>query len=267
MAQSFIFNLAALVALLPATIYSYFGKGRQSSVFWLVTFVAVAGSLLAVFIQFEGVWRTGFSLAIWITIVLCILIFAGLSALTNYCWRLGPLLLPYLVVLGFFAMIWSQAPEQPMAIEAPLGWLGLHIVASIVTYAILTIAAVSAVAVFLQESALKSKRKFTTLNSILPSVVDAEGIQIKLMISAQVILLFGLLSGMATQFFITGDLLVIDHKVLLTFAAFLVISGMIIVHFRSGLRGRKAARIALTAYLLVTLGYPGVKFVRDVLLV
>ena len=83
MAQSFIFNLAALVALLPATIYSYFGKGRQSSVFWLVTFVAVAGSLLAVFIQFEGVWRTGFSPAIWITIVLCILIFAGLSALTN----------------------------------------------------------------------------------------------------------------------------------------------------------------------------------------
>jgi ABC-type uncharacterized transport system permease subunit len=31
-------------------------------------------------------------------------------------------------------------------------------------------------------------------------------------------------------------------------------------------RGRQAARFVLLAYLLVTLAYPGVKFVRDVIL-
>ena len=154
-----------------------------------------------------------------------------------------------------------------MAVGVPVGWISLHIAASIVTYAILTVAAVSAIAVFLQEHGLKSKRTPTTLNGMLPSVVDAERLQIRLMISAQIVLFIGLLSGMATQYFLTGDLLVFDHKVLLTLAAFLTIGSMIIVHFRSGLRGRIAARIALVAYLLLTLGYPGVKFVTDVLLV
>jgi ABC-type uncharacterized transport system permease subunit len=38
------------------------------------------------------------------------------------------------------------------------------------------------------------------------------------------------------------------------------------LHYRSGLRGRRAARVVLVAYLLLTLAYPGVKFVTDVLL-
>ena len=47
---------------------------------------------------------------------------------------------------------------------------------------------------------------------------------------------------------------------------FVLIAGLLFAHYRTGLRGRRAARLVLIAYLLVTLGYPGVKFVRDVLL-
>ena len=38
------------------------------------------------------------------------------------------------------------------------------------------------------------------------------------------------------------------------------------VRKRRGVRGRRAARVVLLAYLLMTLGYPGVKFVTDVLM-
>ena len=38
------------------------------------------------------------------------------------------------------------------------------------------------------------------------------------------------------------------------------------LHHRTGLRGQRAARLILIAYLLVTLAYPGVKFVTDVLM-
>ena len=38
------------------------------------------------------------------------------------------------------------------------------------------------------------------------------------------------------------------------------------LHLKTGLRGRLAARLGVTAYLLVSLGYPGVKFVSGVLL-
>jgi ABC-type uncharacterized transport system permease subunit len=64
----------------------------------------------------------------------------------------------------------------------------------------------------------------------------------------------------------TGHLLKLDHKTVLTVAAFVVIGGLLFAHFKSGLRGRKAARVVLLAYLLLTLGYPGVKLVTDVLM-
>ena len=38
------------------------------------------------------------------------------------------------------------------------------------------------------------------------------------------------------------------------------------MHFYTGIRGRAATRFVLLAYLFLTLAYPGVKFVRDVLL-
>ncbi len=258
-------NFSALLALVPATLYSFSGKDRPDGVFWAVMTVATAGSLAAVWLQFGGAWQTGFSLALWITVTLSLCLFVGLTATTKTSWRLAPLLLPYLFGLGGLATIWSQAPERPMNVAAPLGWIGLHIATSVVTYAILTIAAVAGLAVFLQERSLRSKRP-TSFNRMLPSVADAEALQVRLMIAAQMVLTLGLLSGMATQYFTTGDLLVLDHKILLTLAAFLTIGGMLVVHFRTGLRGRKAARIVLVAYLLVTLGYPGVKFVTDVLL-
>jgi ABC-type uncharacterized transport system permease subunit len=76
----------------------------------------------------------------------------------------------------------------------------------------------------------------------------------------------GLATGMALQYGDTGTLLVFDHKTVLTITAFVVIGGLLAAHYKTGLRGRQAARIVLLAYLLLTLGYPGVKFITDVVL-
>ena len=266
MANPLIINFSALLALVPAVLYSLSSKARPGAILWAVVAVAAAGSFTAVWLQFGGTWRTGFSLALWVTVALSLCVYATLTTMTRSSWRLAPLLLPYLLGLGVLATMWSQAPERPLITAAPTGWISLHIATSVITYAILTVAAVAGLAVFLQERSLRSKRP-TNFNQLLPSVADAETLQVRLMIAAQSILTLGLLSGMATQYFTTGDLIVFDHKVLLTVAAFLTIAAMLLVHFRTGLRGRKAARVALLAYLLVTLGYPGVKFVTDVLLV
>jgi ABC-type uncharacterized transport system permease subunit len=53
---------------------------------------------------------------------------------------------------------------------------------------------------------------------------------------------------------------------LLAIAAFLVLAGLLLAQRRWGLRGRRAARYVLVVYLLLTLAYPGVKFVTDVIL-
>jgi ABC-type uncharacterized transport system permease subunit len=52
----------------------------------------------------------------------------------------------------------------------------------------------------------------------------------------------------------------------LTLAAFVVIAVLLLAQRWAGMRGRRAARLVLLGYLLLTLGYPGVKFVTDVLI-
>ena len=76
----------------------------------------------------------------------------------------------------------------------------------------------------------------------------------------------GILTGMAMGYLSEGQLLEIDHKVVFSLLAIAVIAALLILHHQTGLRGRRAARVVLLAYLLLTLAYPGVKFVTDVLI-
>lgn len=265
MDDAILFNLSALAALVPATIVAYRRSASRDGVFWLVTAVALAGPAAWSYVQLAGEWRTGLSSALWVTIAASVALYALLVSVMREFWRLGPLLMPYLTLMGVVAVVWSRAPGQPMSEQAPLGWIEAHIAISVVTYGLLTVGAVAGVAVFLQERAMKNRQP-TRLTALLPSVAAAELMQVRLLIATEAVLGLGLLTGMASQYLETGDLFVFSHKILLSIIAFAVIGALLVVHFRTGMRGRRAARYALIAYLMVTLGYPGVKFVTDVLL-
>jgi ABC-type uncharacterized transport system permease subunit len=265
MDDTVIFSLSALVALIPGAIASLRREARRDGVFWALLGVALAGAISWAYVQFAGAWRTGLSASLWVTITASLGVFAVLAGATRESWRLSPLLFPYLVLLALLATIWSHQPEHPMVGEAPAAWIVLHIVLAVATYSLLTIAAIAGLAVMLQERALKSKQR-TALSARLPSIADAEGLEVGLLVATEVVLGGGIATGMAAQHFTSGDLLAFDHKTLLTIVAFIVIGILLIAHFRVGVRGRQAARYVLAAYLLVTLGYPGVKFVTDVIL-
>jgi len=57
-----------------------------------------------------------------------------------------------------------------------------------------------------------------------------------------------------------------DHKTLFSLLTFGIVAGLLVMRTRTGVRGRQSARYVLLAYLLLTLGFPGVKFVTDVLI-
>ena len=86
----------------------------------------------------------------------------------------------------------------------------------------------------------------------------------QLTVGAIVVLKFA--TGMGTQYRETGAMIVWDHKTILSISSFLIIGTLLIAHFVSGVRGRLVTRVVLVAYLLLSLGYPGVKFVTDVLI-
>lgn len=260
-------GLAAIAALLPAGIAPLRrDSDGPDGAFWALLAVAVAGPTVYVATQLSGPWQGGLSATLWISVSASTVLFAALCVATREAWRLTPLLFAYLVLLSVIAMVWGQAPPQARPVPTDAGpWLMVHIVLSVLAYALATIAAVAGAAVLIQERALKKKRP-NTWTAVLPSVADAERMQVRLLGAAGAVLGVDLMSGMAVQYVVSGVLMRFEHKPLLSLLAFVVILGLLAVHQRSGVRGRFAARLILVAYLLLTLGYPGVKFVTDVLI-
>jgi len=265
MSTSLGLSLLALAALLPAAIVRWRHHDKPDAVFYAVLTLAVAGPVLWSGAQLGGAWHTGFAMSLWITIAATMILFLGLTLLTRQGWRLTPLLLPYLLLLGIFAVIWQRAPERPLNEAVPQVWLDAHIAFAVATYGLLTLAAVASASVFLQERALKAKRP-TSLTRLLPAIAESEALEIRLLYAAEAVLALGVLSGLGAQYFSGVTSLALDNKTLLSLAAFIVIAVLLAARHLSGLRGRRVARWALVAYLLLTLAYPGVKFVTDVLI-
>ncbi|MBL8806519.1 MAG: cytochrome c biogenesis protein CcsA [Rhodospirillales bacterium] len=257
-------SLSAVASLVPAG-FMRADERPAGGVAWALLAVAIAGPAVWLVDNVGGGWRTGLAPALWLAILSSMVAFAGLVVVERGAARLAPLLVGYLVWLGFLATIWEHAPERPLVGAAPEGWLVAHILVAVFAYGLLTLAAVAGLAVFLQERALRAKRP-TEFTRRLPSVAEGEALLARLLMASGTVLGLALLSGSSLSWFTAHRFVVFDHKTVLSFATFVAIGVLLIVHSRGGLSGRRAARYVLFAYLLLTLAYPGVKFVTDVLM-
>ena len=256
--------LIALLCLLPAVFVQRRENARLDYAHWAALALAVMGPGAWALAHVADHWQAGLGAALWVSIAVTMGLFTMLAWSMDHVWRLTQLIAPYMLVLGLLAVFSpDEAPMMPDA--AADGWLVLHIFISVATYGLVTIAAVAALAAFLQDRALKSKRP-TRLTHSLPSVTDCERITVRLLGWGEGILGLGLVSGMAALYRETGSLLAFDHKTVLSLMAFGVIGALLIAQHKTGLRGRKAARLVLLGYLLLTLGYIGVKVVTGLIL-
>lgn len=258
-------NIVALLSLLPITVAVWRNGPAGTRSFWILTAVAFAGPASLVAVRFGASWSTGLSEALWVTVLASVLLFALVSALSVPARRLASLLYPYLILLGAIATVRSYAGGAEAAVSEPAGWVLVHILVAVVTYGLLTLAAIAGLAVLIRERSMRAKRR-NALSDGLPSVTDAERLEVRLLLASEFVLGIGVLTGVGIEFEETGRLLAFDHKTLLTLGGFVLIGALLLAHFRTGLRGRRAARWLLVGYLLITLGFPGVKFVQEVLL-
>jgi len=267
MLQSIIFSISAILALTdPALYFIKEPKGRNAA-FWALMVVALAGSISWTFAQLSGEWRTSLSLALWVTISASVISFMISCFLNPLAWRLTPLLMPYLALMGAWALVWQAFPGHTIeADETVTNWILFHIAISVFTYALATIAAIAALSAFLVERALKNKHP-NRLTKMLPSIIDSEALLVRLLIACEAVLALGLLSGIGVLKLESGEHLALDHKTLFSIGAFLAIAGLLFAQHKSGIRGRKATRMVLVAYLLLSFGFLGVKFVTDIMMV
>src|SRR5258708_35425456 len=269
MSSSLLLSLIALEALVPAAVAPVMRgdalAASRDGIYWALLAVAIAGPALWIWTQLGSAWRTGLAPAVWLSIGVSLVLFAIVSALSRVAWRRSPLLLGYLFLLGVLATIWQHARERPLSAHPPAAWLQAHILVAISAYGLLTLAAVAGSAVFLQERALKAKRP-NAFTHQLPSIAEGEPLQIRLLMASEAGLAVALIAGMTIEWLERRRLLVLDHKTVLSIATFAVIALLLWLHHRGGLSFRRGARYLLLAYLLLTLAYPGVKFVTDVLI-
>ncbi|HYC04808.1 MAG TPA: cytochrome c biogenesis protein CcsA [Azospirillaceae bacterium] len=270
MLQATLLSLSALLALVPAAVLSFRPEAdRRPGMFWTLLGVATAGALIWSLVQLGGAWRTGLAATLWVSIAATLVLYGAIAAVSRSAWRLAPLLLPYLVLLGCLATLTGQHQRATqgagLAAQASPVWIDLHIAISVGTYALVTIAAVAGLAALLQERALKAKRP-TQLTRQLPAMADAETLQYRLLAASALVLAAGIATGSAVLYFKQGRFLVIDHKTLFSLASFFTVLILLAAQRLAGVRGRAAGRLMLVAYLLLTLGYPGVKFVTGILM-
>ena len=264
--NTMVLSLSALAALLPATLLPFLRHAaRADRLFWLLLGAALAGASALSAISLSARWQSGLPTTLWLAVAVSLGLFGLVVLWRREAARLTPLLLPYLLVLGVLATGLGPLAAPETLSGAPDAWLVVHIVVSVATYGLCTIAATASAAVFLQERALK-RRAPNAFTRLLPSVADAERLEVRLLATSEVILGVGIITGISELYVTSGTFFTVSHKTLLSVLAFAVIGLLLWLHYKSGLRGRRAARIVLVAYLLLTLAYPGVKFVTEILL-
>jgi ABC-type uncharacterized transport system permease subunit len=256
----------AVLSLLPTALQLVRRGAARDHWFWLSLALGLGGPLAWAVAHTAGSWQMGFSQSLWASAAATMLMFGVVAVTVREAWRLAGLLGVYLIIVTLLALLWqTHGPAAPATASVRAAWMKTHILVALTTYALVTLAAVAAFAAVLQSAALKGRRR-TDFAGQLPSLADCDLLQLRFLQWGEAVLAAGLVTGMALEYVQSGRLIDINHKTLFTVAAFLVIGLLLVAHHRTGVRGRRAARLVLLSYLLLTLGFPGVKFVTDVLL-
>ncbi len=195
------------------------------------------------------------SLAAW-TVVASLLI----SSLSKPIENLGVVILPIAAVTVLLDLIY---PGVGFMGEDASWILKLHVLLSMLAYSLLTLAAVQAVLLAVQDSYLRRRKPNTFIRS-LPPLMTMEGLLFEMIGIGFGVLTLALLSGFAFLENMFAQHLV--HKTVLSVLAWTVFGGLLLGRRVWGWRGQKAIRWTLSGFLLLILAYFGSKFVLELIL-
>lgn len=152
-------------------------------------------------------------------------------------------------------------PEQGRSIDLSSG-LGIHIFTSLLAYSMLTLAALQALLLAMQNKHLHNHHPGGLIRT-LPPLQDMEALLFKLLFVGIALLSAGLISGALYVDNLFSQHLV--HKTVLSIIAWGTFSTLLFGHWRYGWRGRIAIRWTLTGFVLLMLAFFGSKFVLEFL--
>ncbi|MDX1432667.1 MAG: cytochrome c biogenesis protein CcsA [Gammaproteobacteria bacterium] len=220
--------------------------------------VAAHGVLLYLGIVGDQGLKLGFfnaaSLIAWVA-ALVLVIGAARRPLDN----LGLLVLPLAALLIVPTVIWPD--QRPVATRGGLG-IDVHVLTSVLAYAVLTVAACQALLLAYQERRLHARRPRGVLH-ILPPLKVQEELLFQLIAVGFVLLTLSLGTGIA----FVADMLAqhLAHKTVLSWLAWLIFGVLLWGRWRHGWRGRTAVGWSLAGFAVLALAYFGAKLVLELI--
>lgn len=140
-----------------------------------------------------------------------------------------------------------------------------HIVAALVAYSLLCLAAVQSVMLLVQENKLRHKHPGGFLRA-LPPMQTMEEIMFQMIGLGFVLLTVTLVTGVVFSERLFGTPFRLTHHMVLAALGWAVYAALLLGRWRFGWRGRTAVRWTLGGFALLLLAYFGSKFVLQVIL-
>ncbi len=216
---------------------------------WLAAVMPVSGG-------FDFNFFNSLSLVSWLAVI-----FLLLAAMRWELLEVGIIAFPGSALWVSLQLAFEPAPvvlsHAPPLSEA-------HIVSSLLAYAILSIAALTAVAVAAQDYILRHPRAGRLL-ALLPPLTTMEHVLFQLILAGWVVLTLSLATGMM---FVDENLFArhLAHKTILTIASWIIFGLLLLGRWRFGWRGRTAVTMTLSGMAILLLGYFGAKLVLELIL-
>lgn len=152
----------------------------------------------------------------------------------------------------------------PPTTPNPLDWqISLHVAIALLGYSLLSIAALLAVLLALQERALRAHRPVRLMRA-LPPLTQTESLLFRLIGAGFTLLTFTVLSGLMFIENIRAQHLV--HTTVLSVLAWLIFGILLWGRWRHGWRGRSAVNLCLIGMAVLLLAFFGSKAVLELIL-
>lgn len=152
--------------------------------------------------------------------------------------------------------------SEPILISDPRLWI--HILMSLLAYGLLSVAAIQAFFVLIQDRSLRSGHPSAVIRS-LPPLQTMDQLLIQFIILGMGLLTLSIISG----FYFLDDLFAqhVAHKTLLSLVAWCLFATLLLGRHIKGWRGSLASKWTLSGFAVLMLAFFGSKFVLELLLV
>ena len=256
---------AAIVVYIAAAALIGLGIHRQKSGMQragvALSIVGVALHALTLLNEFAAIGGFGADFFTALSAVSLLTMLVMLIAMIRY--QVRELLMLALPGSAFMVLLKLALGPTPEALETGRPLLDVHIVVSLLSYSMFSIAAITAMFIAATHSMLHRRTRIGLLE-ILPPLVSTETLLFKMITAGWIGLTFSLVTGLV----FVDDLFAqkLGHKTFLSIIAWVIFGLLLAGRWRYGWRGMRAVRLTLIGMAILLLAYFGSKAVLELIL-